>query len=239
MDFFNLLINRRSERNYQEKEIEKEKIEKIFKVINSSPTSTNSQDFSCIVVNDKKIRTICSLGLETQKHIIEAPLFLIFCADLNRVKHISEVENSNSYFNSYNKLLTAAGDAFISASFASNVAISLGLGTCFIGIIRQKITELKKELKLEGQIVPIIGLTIGYIKNQFELKPKINHIYQDQYDLTKVKNETENYNIEMLNYYDKRSGTPKNSKWSNAVLKYFNSEKSEVDDVLKSTWNIK
>lgn len=238
MEHIKKILNRRSERKYLNKEIEKEKLNKIFEVINSSPTSNNSQDYSVIVVNDKKLRETISLNLPTQKHIIEAPLFLMFCADLNRIDYLAQLENKKVHTNTLNALITAIGDCFISSTFAHSAALELGLGSCYIGIARKSSSIIQKVLNLENKMIPVIGLTVGYIESQNEIKPKINHIYHDKYDLNLVKKEAEEYNKKMLSYYDSRMGNKKYITWSESVLKAFEFDTKEIDDFIKNQWGL-
>lgn len=241
MDVIKNILERRSERNYKNTPIEKDKINKIIDVINSSPTSTNSQDFTAIVVTDKALREKISLGLPTQKHIVDAPLFIIFCADMNRIKYIAQKQKQNISINSLNNFLTAAGDAFIAASFAMNAAIQLGLGTCYIGIVRRSLEIIKQALKLEDYIIPVVGLTVGYIESQNEIKPKINHVYFGEYQFNQLQKEVDSYDEQMLKYYDTRSSNQKHNSWSQVCLKPFEKgpEVDEsIDKFIKKTWNI-
>lgn len=237
MENIKKIINRKSERNYLEKEIEKEKIELIFQAINSSPTSSNSHDFSVFVIDDKELRKAISLNIETQKHIYQAPLFLLFCADLNRVEYAIQPNENTSSLNSF---LTASGDAFIAASQAQTTAVQLGLGTCYVGIIRASLRLLEKALNLPNKIIPIIGLTIGYCNSTTEQKPKLNHIYKNKYDILKMKNEVETYNQKMQEYYQFRNSNQKHfTNWKDEVKKSFSYSHQELDDYIKSKWNIK
>ncbi|BAC44433.1 NADPH flavin oxidoreductase [Malacoplasma penetrans HF-2] len=236
------ILKRRLERNYKNTAIEQEKIDYLIKVINSSPTSTNSQDFSAIIVEDKELRQKISMGLETQSHIVNAPLFIIFCADNNRLNHVALKENKEIRTDNLNNFLTASGDAFIAASFAYNAALQLGLGACYIGMVRASLEAIKETLNLEGNIVPIIGLTIGYIESQNEIKPKINHVYKQKYNINQLKQEVDVYDKDMLTYYDSRNANAKNSTWSQTCLNPFinGTEKAApVDAFIKKTWGLK
>lgn len=239
MEHINKILNRRSQRNYLNKEIEQEKIDAIFDVINSSPTCTNSHDYSAIVITDKEVREKISLNLPTQKHIIDAPLFILFCADTNRIDLVAQSKQQEVCTDSFNSFLTASGDCFISATFAHNAALSLGLGACFIGISRVSASYLKEKLNLENRMLPIIGLTIGYIEKENEIKPKINHVYFDKYDSSKVKQEIEEYDSRMLSYYDERNANNKNAKWSDVCLKPYSIDTKELDDYYKKVWGLK
>lgn len=236
MNHIEKILNRRSERNYLNKEIEREKFEKIVQVINSSPTSTNGHDYSVIVVKEKKLRETIASGLPTQKHIFEAPVLLIFCADLNRIEYIAEKSNKEIYNKSFNSLITAIGDCFISSSFAHSAALDLGLGCCYIGFLRKSAPIIKQELNLEKKCVPIVGLTIGYVDKQNEIKPKINHVYYDKYDLNQVKKEVEEYDEKMLSYYDTRSSNKQYNRWSEVALKAFEYSTEEIDNFILNVW---
>ncbi len=238
MQHIQKLLSRSSERNYKENKIEQEKIDYIYKVINSSPTSNNSHDYSVINVADKELRRKISFYLDTQKHIVDAPLFLLFVADSNRLKYLSNKLNSSKKFNnSLNSLITSCGDAFIAASFAHSAALSLDLHSCFVGIVRGSIPEICKSLNLNENMIPIIGLTIGYGKQSNITKPKINHIYEDKYNLETVFNEVEQYELDMNKYYKERENSDK--KWSETLIKSYDIGSDQVDKEILKKWNIK
>ncbi|GHU49007.1 hypothetical protein FACS1894218_7180 [Bacilli bacterium] len=78
------ILDRTSCRSYLNKPIEQDKIAQLKAIINQSPTAMNRQDFSCIFVTDKQKINKLSEYAGGQKHILEAPLFLVFYADHNR-----------------------------------------------------------------------------------------------------------------------------------------------------------
>ena len=81
MDFFNLIKNRYSCRNFSEKEIEKEKIIKILECGKIAPTACNMQPQRILVLNEKN-----SLEkLSSVANIYNAPLALVICGDKNSV----------------------------------------------------------------------------------------------------------------------------------------------------------
>ncbi|QZX49100.1 nitroreductase family protein [Mycoplasma sp. E35C] len=235
------LLDRRSERKYSDKPIEQEKIQKLFEVINNSPTSRNSQDFSVIVVEDKELREKITQNkagqkLTQQSHIIEAPLFLLFCADWNRMEHMAKLNDAKIVTDTHNNLITSAGDAFIAATFTHAAALSMGLGCCYIGFVRHHMKEIQEHLNLDGKIIPIIGLTVGYIDTQLEKKPKVNHIYQGKYDLKQLKAEIEKYDTDMLAYYDSRSVNKKHNKWSETILTAYAADDESINDYINEVF---
>lgn len=233
------LLNRKSEREFLKKEIEIEKIETIFDVINSSPTSSNSHDFSVIKIDDNKIRQKISLNIPSQKHIVDAPLFLLFCTDLNRIEHFFDQSCKQHHTNTLNNLITSTGDAFIAATFAHSAALNLGLGCCFVGIVRGSLNYLKQKLQLEGKMIPLVGLAIGYVNQTNDIKPKINKIYHNKYNKKDVQLEIQKYNQEIKKYYQSRNSNTKESDWFNSIMKMYEKRTDEIDEFISSNWKLK
>lgn len=173
MNIIDKILTRRSERAYLPKPIEKAKLEQLIAVINSSPTSTNSQDFSAIIVDDVQLRQKVSLGAATQKHVIEAPLFIIFCADKNRIEYAAKQKQTAIHTNTLNNFLTASGDAFIAATLTGAAALELGLGFCYIGLVRRNLLAISQALNLTGSIVPVVGLTLVILINKTKLNQRL------------------------------------------------------------------
>ena len=76
------LLSHRSIRAYQDRPVESKVLDQILKAVQAAPNWVNLQHVSVIVVQDKarlaKFSELCG----GQKHIAQAPVFLIFCADL-------------------------------------------------------------------------------------------------------------------------------------------------------------
>jgi len=80
-----------------------------------------------------------------QLHIAEAPVFLAWCADLNRLDRVCELRGYKQVAEYVENFLLAAVDTAIASQTAALAAESLGLGICYIGSIRnnpQAVIEL-------------------------------------------------------------------------------------------------
>lgn len=237
------ILNRKLEREFLDKEIEEWKVQKIIEAINNSPSSMNFHDFSAIIIHDKEFRKKLSLGIESQSHIWKCPLFIIFCTDYNRMKIALELENKNISINGINNFITSVGDAHIASSFAHAIALTLGLGCCYIGLIKWQIDLIQEELKLTKDMIPLVGLCFGYSKNNDKceiLKPKLNKVYENAYNLKNIKNEILEYNSKISQYYKKRISNNKNSNWSketcNSIEKF---DLNKIDPIINSKLEIK
>ena len=201
----NKILNRASCRSYKLKNIEKSKIEKLKKIINSSPTSVNASQFSAIFITDKKTKQdIASMNWD-QPHIMQAPLIVVFVADYNRVDYCLKQDKIDGIktTNNVQSLLTGTIDATIASSFCYNAALDLGLACCYLGGIRRNISKASKILKLEGKTMPIIALSIGYEDKPSILRPKTNRTYEEKYDIKQVQDEMKNFDVVYKNFNKK------------------------------------
>lgn len=214
----NKLLKRTSIRKYKKnKEVPKYIKDKLIDIINSSPTAINSSSFSTIIIENKEVREKLfeiTGSYITQQHIVDASMFFLFCVDLNRLKYSAEKNNLEINDNSIDLFASSIGDAFIASSLLMTAALDYGMGTCFIGSVRMAHEYLKKELNLEDNIVPIVGLVLGYPDENNEIKPKQNRVFIDKYDLKAVKDEVDSYDEIMKEYFLNRDKNYKDTTWS-------------------------
>lgn len=78
------LLSHRSIRKYQNRPIEKEILDEILKAVQAAPNWVNLQHISVIVVQEQQRRKKFAELCGGQKHIAQAPVFLVFCADFYR-----------------------------------------------------------------------------------------------------------------------------------------------------------
>lgn len=151
MEFSEVINKRRSIRRFLSKEVEEEKLEKIFKTVQKSPSAGNLQAFCIYVVKDKEKRKKIACAALGQEFIAEAPVNLIFLADLKR---------SASRYGKRGKELYAIQDATIAAILAWLAAVNLGLASCWVGAFDEE--ELLNVLNIPSYLKPVAILPLGY-----------------------------------------------------------------------------
>lgn len=156
------ILAHRSVRAYAPDPVPKGAIELAVAAAQSAASSSNLQPWSVIAVADpaRKARLAALAG--NQHQILRAPIFLLWIVDHHRLTRIGErvgtPANALHYLESF---LLGAVDTSLAAQSAVVALESIGLGTCYIGGIRNKPAEVAAELGLPPQSFALFGLTIG------------------------------------------------------------------------------
>jgi nitroreductase len=157
------MLQHRSIRAYTPAPLPDGTLEALIAAAQSAATSSNLQTWSVVAVQDPARRARLSAFAGGQKHIVQAPLFLVWLADLSRAARIGEAAGQTMeglpFLESF---LVAVIDAALAAQNATLAAESLGLGTVYIGAIRNKPEAVAAELTLPPGVMPVFGLCVGY-----------------------------------------------------------------------------
>jgi len=141
-----LLLKRRSYREYSEKEIPEEVINKVIDISRYAPTSMNSQSYYFKFIRDEElICDLASIRKTASEPIKKAPMAVAICSDN---------EQSNRY----------KQDADIAAYHFMLAARLYNLGTCWIADMDRESIKRKLDIPVDHYIATITPL--GYIKDE-------------------------------------------------------------------------
>lgn len=154
MDVKKAISNRQSIRSYSDKKISKDLISEIIKYAHLAPSAGNLQARDFIIVEDIEIRKELSKAALDQEFIIEAPVSIVVCANLDRI----------SPYGTRGRELYCLQDAAAAVEHILLMAIENGLGTCWVGAFNEK--EVSKILQLPSHIRPVAIIPIGYPKEK-------------------------------------------------------------------------
>lgn len=156
------LLAHRSVRAYLPDALPEGTLESLVAAAQSAATSSNLQAWSVVAVEDAARKARLSELVGGQAHVREAPLFLVWIADLSRLDRTAARLDRTAGANRYLEMfVVAAVDAALAAQNAAIAAESMGLGTVYIGAIRNRPDEVAAELKLPRGAFPIFGLCVG------------------------------------------------------------------------------
>lgn len=129
----------------------------------SAATSSNLQTWSVVALTDPTIKSQAAHLSADQAFINDAPLFLIFCADLQRLTAVSAQRGTPGVALEYTEMfLMATIDATLASQNVSVAAEALGLGTCYVGAVRNRPREMADLLGLPDRVIALFGLAVGW-----------------------------------------------------------------------------
>ncbi|MDE1149891.1 MAG: NADPH-dependent oxidoreductase [Azospirillaceae bacterium] len=157
------LLSHKSVRAYRPDPLPEGTLETLVAAAQSAPTSSNLQAWSVVAVTDPARKARFAALSQNQAHIEQAPLFLIWLADLSRLDALGKARAGEAEGLDYlETLIVGVTDATMAAQNAVVAAESLGLGTVYIGALRNRTEEVVAELNLPPKVLPLFGLCVGY-----------------------------------------------------------------------------
>ena len=145
MDFLEIAKKRYSVRNYSDRKVEAEKLDKILQAAHVAPTAANLQPVHLIAVQEKD-------GLEKigkGANIYGAPLAVIVCAN-----------HDKAWVRPFDNKQTTDIDSSILTDHMMIEATELGLGSVWVCYFKPDI--IRKEFNLPDNLEPVNILAIGY-----------------------------------------------------------------------------
>ena len=181
------LLAHRSVRSYLPEPVPTETLQLAIAAAQSAPTSSNLQAWSVVAVEDAARKARINAVAGNQRQIEQAPLLLVWLADLSRLRRIANGQSSTSEGLDYlESFLLGIIDAALAAQNALVALESLGLGTCYIGAVRNDPITVARELNLPDQVFPVFGLTVGFPDPSIrtDIKPRLPQttvLHREQY----------------------------------------------------------
>lgn len=214
-----LLMNHRSIRKYSAQQLTEEQLQTMIAAAQMASTSSNVQAYSVIAVTDPAKKQQLAQLAGNQAYIEECPVFLVWCADLYRLKASTAAytEGKETYEDSTENYLVASMDAALAAQNAAVAAESMGLGIVYIGGVRNQIAQVSRLLELPELVYPVFGMCVGYPDQQPGQRPRLPQeavLHRDAYDAAKTVEQVKRYDETMVAYLRERTGGEKSTPWS-------------------------
>ncbi|RJQ83977.1 NADPH-dependent oxidoreductase [Amycolatopsis panacis] len=225
-DVLSTQLAHRSVRAYLPDPVPETTITTLVAAAQSASTSGNLQLWSVVAVRDPDRRARLAEIAGGQQHMVEAPLLLVWLADLYRARRVTEdlaaATEGADYLES---ALVAVVDAALAAQNAALAAESLGLGTVFIGALRNDPLAVAAELALPRHVFPVFGLLVGHPDpaRPTEVKPRLAQravLHHERYEPDEVSEEVLRYERLIADFYT-GAGLP--PSWTRRVANRFGS----------------
>ncbi len=222
-----LILSHRSIRKFKPDAVDDVTVEKLVRAGQAASSSSFVQAYSIIDITDAQLRQQITQYAGNQRYIAEAPRFLVFCGDMKRLTECAEHYQQKPQMGYTEQLLTASIDAALIAQNIVIAAESLGLGTVFIGAIRNNPEEVSKRLELPDQVIPLFGLCLGYPDQAPGIKPRLPTsviLHTNRYDKESFQRSFEQYEKETAQYYTERTGGKVRSGWAEQMCEKITKE---------------
>lgn len=212
------LLAHRSVRAYRPDPLPDGTVELLVAAAQSAASSSNLQPWSVVAIEDpdRKARLAALAGHQT--HIVQAPLFLVWLIDLHRLRSIGEGRDvATGALDYLETFLLGAVDTALAAQSAVVALESLGLGSVYIGGIRNRPKEVAAELDLPPHVFPLVGLAVGYPDPEApaSVKPRLPQaavLSRETYDRGGVQDAVAHYD-RALRSFQREQGMPERD-WS-------------------------
>jgi FMN reductase [NAD(P)H] len=159
-NIFNVMLSRRSQRKFDNRQVEHSKIEMIYAAADTAPTAGGFQGFEIYHIQQDKMK-LKLVDAANKQPYVNAPVVLVFCMNPERIKMNFPPTILKKF---------SLQDATLAAAYAQLAAHALGLSSIWIGMIdEEKIMSI-----LDTKYTPSSILCLGYPQKILQPKPKRN-----------------------------------------------------------------
>jgi nitroreductase len=175
-------------------------LELLIAAAQSASTSSNLQFWSVVAVQQSERKSRLAELAGQQQFIREAPLLLVWLADLSRLDRIAAERQAQVDGTHYlEEFIVGIVDAALAAQSALIAAESLGLGCVYIGAMRNLPEQIAEELSLPPHVFAVFGMSVGYPDPAREtgIKPRLPQsmvLHREQYSVASHGDAIDGYN---------------------------------------------
>jgi nitroreductase len=165
-------------------------LETLAAAAQSASTSSNVQAWSLVAVTEPGLKARLAELSGRQGFIAKAPLFLAFIADTSRLRRLgARHDNPMQGLDYLEAFIVASVDAALASQNAVVAAEALGLGTVYVGALRNRPEDVAAELGLPQGAVALFGLCVGFPDPAAaaSIKPRLPQtavLHRERYDCT-------------------------------------------------------
>lgn len=222
-DILELMAGHRSIRKFTDRPVPYELLKELVGAAQCAATSHHVQAYSIIRVRDKSVRRQIADLAGPQVWVAQAPVFLVFCADLTRLAHACERHGIDSETGWAEQLLVAVTDTALLAQNLMLAAESKGLGGVFIGGIRNDLDTVCDLLEVPDLAFPLFGMCLGFPDDDPGIKPRLpvdTVLFDDKFPKRLPDQALADYDRTIEAYYKQRAPKLPDQAWSMRMAKF-------------------
>ena len=212
------ILNHRSVRGFLPDALPEGTLETLVAAAQSASTSSNLQVWSVVAVQEPDRKSRVATLASNQQFIRDAPLLLVWLADLARLNAIAADRQLTVEGTQFTEaFILGIVDATLAAQNAFVAAESLGLGAVYIGAMRNHPEKVAAELGLPPHVFAVFGMAVGWPDpaKATGIKPRLPQdvvLHRETYDATPKRQTIDRYN-EIARDYMREQGM-KEQDWT-------------------------
>jgi nitroreductase len=173
MDFEMVVKKRRMCREFSDRDVPQEKIDRILELASRYPSAGHTEPQEFIVVHNRRMKEDLAHAALDQIFVAQAPLVIVVVSDVRRSAR-RYGERGVSFF-------SIIDGAFV-AMLILLAVVEEGLGACFVGSFYDE--EVQEVLSLPQEVRPIGIIPIGYCAEgprKFRRRSREQIVHRDRY----------------------------------------------------------
>ena len=173
MDFEMVVKKRRMCREFLDRDVPQEKIDRILNLASRYPSAGHTEPQEFIVVRDQRVKHDLARAALDQMFVAQAPLVIVVVSDVRR--------SSRRYGERGVHFFSIIDGAFV-AMLILLAVVDEGLGACFVGSFYDQ--EVQDVLGLPQDVRPIGIIPIGYCAEEprrFPRRSRAQIVHLDRY----------------------------------------------------------
>lgn len=200
------IINHRSVRGFLPDALPDGTLELLIAAAQSASTSSNLQLWSVVAIEEPAHKARFATLAGDQQFIRDAPLLLVWLADLARIEAIAaqrqQVVEGTHYLEEF---IVGVVDAALAAQSALIAAESLGLGAVYIGAMRNLPEQVAEALRLPPHVFAVFGTSVGWPDpaKATDIKPRLPQrvvLHRETYGAAATHDAVAEYNAVMRGF---------------------------------------
>ncbi|MCH9670488.1 MAG: NADPH-dependent oxidoreductase [Gammaproteobacteria bacterium] len=226
-----VLNERVSVRSFTDAPLSDDTVDEILRAAFRAPTSSNIQSYSVIVVRDQATKEKIATIAGGQKHVVQCPVFLAFCADLTRIEYALKKNGHDLDNNNLEMGLVSSVDAALVGMSAYLAADSLGVKGVMIGAVRNDALATAQALGLPHRVYCVFGLCLGFAESVPGQKPRMHYdavVHREQYNSNKTVQRVTDYDEVLAAHYRSQAKVTADDSWTHEVATKFSVRPREV-----------
>ena len=156
------LLLRRTHRRYADRALPDALVRLLLAAAFSASSKSDFQQASVLWLQDRDRRDRLARLFPDMPWIGTAPVFLVFLGDARRLERIGALRGHAQDNGALEGFFNAAVDAALALQTCVLAAETLGLGTCPISVLRNRVAEVAAILDLPDKVFPVAGLCLGW-----------------------------------------------------------------------------